>query len=62
MCRGLEILCNLRFYGEEKAILKIKKVLKLKEMPESFTEPIVLFTFVYAYINTYCMLMLTKNT
>ena len=28
---GLEIPCNLRFYGEEKAILKIKKVLKLKK-------------------------------
>ena len=28
---GLEIPCNLRFYGEEKAILKIKKVMKLKK-------------------------------
>ena len=28
---GLEIPCNLRFYGEEKLILKIKKVFKVKK-------------------------------
>ena len=28
---GLEIPCNLRFCGEEKFILKLKKVLKLKK-------------------------------
>ena len=28
---GLEIPCSLRFYGEEKSILKINKVFKLKK-------------------------------
>ena len=39
---GLEISCNLRFVGDEKAIIKLKRVLKITKMFEAFNAQIII--------------------